>query len=428
MSQSSTDNHRGAPVYIQGDLPARLDQEEDEGLGHGLVVVGHGSIYKPKHSCLVAPLAILSEASAYALAEAARDGRRCCSKLPERIDVAHVEPAFFDEDMYEPGEVAIEVTADAIYAIFGVLLIGQRAEAQDYHRLLEPTAEAGGCRIASLYLVGADGGLTEGHEWEDLGLDPEEMAELLSRERARPRYAQVRIEPQRDMTTGQLLRVGHEVRALLLAIRGGALTVEGAMGLLRSGLPHLFLGKSENQWLEVKSRPYQVDSAHSATATRAKIELAEDVAKFANEGSPGLLIVGLRTERRQGSDIIVDVSPGKLERLNPQQYMDCIDSRVYPTIEGLRIEQVDMGDGQGFLMIHVPAQPRGYFPFLVHGAVIGDQVLGTHISIVRRRGEGAVRVTPSQIHSLLAAGYAVLARPEMPHITAKDRGDAQGES
>ena len=57
--------------------------------------------------------------------------------------------------------------------------------------------------------------------------------------------------------------------------------------LVRAGKAHLLIGLAENKWLEVKGGPYQIN-APGPTSTRSRIELAQDVARFANGDSDAI--------------------------------------------------------------------------------------------------------------------------------------------
>lgn len=128
------------------------------------------------------------------------------------------------------------------------------------------------------------------------------------------------------------------------------------------------------------------------------------MARFANGDEAGVLVVGV--EEKQGR--ITRLRPASLTYLNAEQHQDVIDTRVFPPVGNLEIQAVTLEDGKGILFIHVPRQAEETKPFLVHGAIVGDRVEGAYISIVRRRGEGSIPVSGPAIHSMLAAGRALL--------------------
>lgn len=159
---------------------------------------------------------------------------------------------------------------------------------------------------------------------------------------------------------------------MLEALKDGPLNVRTSRNLLLAGLPHLLLGLPENEWLEVKSRGYQL-AAPNPTGDRAKIELAQDVARFANGDCDAMLVIGFEETKTTGSTRLGALRPVPLSDLNVDRYRNVIDGRVVPPVEGLTIEPVDLGNNQGLLIIYVPGQPRELQPYLVHGAIAGDR-------------------------------------------------------
>ena len=95
-------------------------------------------------------------------------------------------------------------------------------------------------------------------------------------------------------------------------------------------------------------------------------------------------------------------------RPDPRVYRRIIEKLVYPPPEALGVELVETEPGKGILAISVPRQPPELRPLLVLGAIAGDKVLGSHVSIVRRRDDATQDTDPAAIHSLLAAGRAAL--------------------
>jgi hypothetical protein len=208
-----------------------------------------------------------------------------------------------------------------------------------------------------------------------------------------------------------LLAAGRDVQAMLEALKDGPLDVRTAQNLLRAGLPHLLLGVPESEWLEVKSRAYRI-AAPGDAGTREKIELAQDVARFANGSFEAVLVVGFEETKGVRPAQLGRVRPVPLAELDVDRYRDVIDDRVVPPIEGLTVERVNLGNDQGLLIIGVPRQPPELQPFLVHGAIVGDKTEGAFVSIVRRRGEGSITTTAKQLHAYIVAGRAYLRAQE----------------
>lgn len=392
-SVRETSPELGAPVVLHDE-------------GHNLSVVGHGLIIKPKHSCFVATESVISEAGLRALMTVLGDDERCCADIPERILIAKGSDEDFDEYLFEADDVSLEIGSDHAHARFDLVLSAKRLDLQTYRTSLETAIARHQCCIARLKMVDASG--------EEVGTFPDWVASPADREKwlkdaeESPAVLEVAIEATRPMKAAQLLSAGRDGLALLNSIKREALNLESALGLLRAGQPHLLIGLPESDWFEVKSQPYGLKAPDSKVAEAAKIELAQDVARFANSPCAALLVVGLATNKQDGTERVSRVSPTKLVVLDVQQYRDVLDHRIYPPIEGLEIFQVDLGNGRGLLVVHVPAQPEEYRPFLVHGTVAAGQIEGAFISIVRRRGEGSIPTTAAQIHSTLAAGRAFL--------------------
>lgn len=204
-----------------------------------------------------------------------------------------------------------------------------------------------------------------------------------------------------------VLAAGRDAAALLLAYERGDIDVVGARHLVRAGKPHLLAGLTENDWLEVKGGPYRINDAEPVR-TRSRIELAQDIARFANGDADAILVVGIKEEKRDKQSRLAAVTAVPLADIDPDQYRAIIDQRVVPPVDGLLVERANMTRGLGVLMISVPKQPREMQPFLVHGAIVGDKIEGTFFSIVRRRGEASITTSAAQIHAYIAAGKAFL--------------------
>ncbi|WP_157163088.1 AlbA family DNA-binding domain-containing protein [Actinoalloteichus spitiensis] len=170
---------------------------------------------------------------------------------------------------------------------------------------------------------------------------------------------------------------------------------------LRKGAHDAMIGLQENSWLEFKQ-------SVNLTSEAAKIELAQDVSRFANAESGGILSIGYRTEKRAGLDTVAKPTPVPTSMATASQCEKVIDSRVYPMIRGLEVFEISAGNGLGVITIVVPAQMEDDKPFLVHGAIVEGEIEGGFFSIVRRRGEGSVPISAREIHAALAAGHKIL--------------------
>ncbi|WP_433540905.1 AlbA family DNA-binding domain-containing protein [Streptosporangium sandarakinum] len=158
----------------------------------------------------------------------------------------------------------------------------------------------------------------------------------------------------------------------------------------------------ESASLEVKSAPYEMKRDKEW-----QCELAEDIARFSNSEHGGLLLVGMRSKKIDGQDLIVDISPIPVDGDRISRYYQTIDSRIHPPISDLQFESVPFDAGE-ILCIFVPPQLEESKPFLVQGAFFDGKYQKGLISIVRRRDEHSIPVTAREIHSMLAAGRALL--------------------
>jgi hypothetical protein len=219
-------------------------------------------------------------------------------------------------------------------------------------------------------------------------------------------FVSLRFElPKRGRTVEDAYRLGEAIVLLVDAAREGIFTPQSALMILRAGRPDLLLGQPESSWLEAKRMAYEL--ARDA----GRIELAQDVARFANAEAGGLLVVGIATHKALGVDTLSAVMPWNATAATVGRYRAVLNQRSYPPPDDLTAEVVNVKvTGGQLLVIHVPPQPEELKPFLVQGAIVNGKVEGAFISIVRRRGEDSVPITAQAIHSTLAAGRALLRR------------------
>jgi hypothetical protein len=196
--------------------------------------------------------------------------------------------------------------------------------------------------------------------------------------------------------------IWHAYRALCFSLTASSKDLAGSAEsvrlALRLGRPDSLIGAAECSWLEAKSEDYHL------TSPEEKIKLAQDIARFANaEG--GLIILGLRTSRFNGLDIIARVTPLPMPPRPVARYRNTIDTHVYPLVRGLDILSVPYDTGE-LLAISIPSQPEDSKPFVVHGnlgSITGNKVRGQFVSVVERRGDGAEYLSGPAIHGLLTA-------------------------
>ena len=366
-----------------------------------IVVVGVGLISKTKHGPLAATERILAASDIETFAVAVRNPDRYHAELPAEIQIV-LGSDDYDPYLYDSDDILIVVDETRVCGVFEVVVLsGRRLPDRDYLRLLDPPLAPLGCRVDELEFVIGDGTTEAEADWIDWN-DPAERSATL----AEPRLLRVHIVGD---TLAHLIQGARQSRALLAAVADRPLDAPAAAHLVRTGMLEAVVGLRESDWLEVKSGGYQLSAPDRAAAARQKLELAQDVARFANSDFAAVLLIGYQTANPSTDGEVIDkVTPVKLVHTDAEQHRKVIDAHVYPTVEGLRIDRVAVGDDRAVLVIEVPQQPDYLKPFLVHGAVVGGRVDGTFISIVRRRDSHSIVTDPSQIHAQLAAGRALL--------------------
>lgn len=384
--------------------PASITQDVLYDAHNLLLVLGHGLIVQPKHQCFVGLSSAVEAADTESLSAALRDPRNCCASLPQVVDLARDAEYEYDPHTYDSDVVDIEVTDDGLYARLVVKRTRLDIEETDYQELLRPAVAPYDCEVFSIESVDPP--------LEDAIAPSDEFRSELEAMRQMDRYRLqnffVRISPCTRMPVGRLAEAARSVYALMSALKGGQFDAAAAANLVLIGRPDLLVGLPESDWFEAKSQGYGLAAPSKNAALIAKVELARDVASFANSGTAAILVVGLRTASIDQKDVVKAVTPIKLTDGLERQYLDVIDGRIHPAIKGLRVHKVETANERGLLAVEIPVQPSEYQPFLVHGAIVGDKVEKNFFSIVQRRGDKSMDVTASQVHAALVAGRAML--------------------
>jgi hypothetical protein len=170
---------------------------------------------------------------------------------------------------------------------------------------------------------------------------------------------------------------------------------------LKQDLSHLLVGHlTENSDFDAKEL---IDPTRSAW----RIELAKDIAQFANSSTGGLLLIGAKTDKKPGGVEVfkklapLDANP-KLAMTVPelvQSARSIADAHIYPIIDGLEIASIRTRKGS-VIYAYAPPQEPSRQPFMVIGE---DLPGGGHFfSIPRRRGDGNLPVSPKEFHRLIA--------------------------
>jgi len=220
-----------------------------------------------------------------------------------------------------------------------------------------------------------------------------------------PEYVEVSFDVvTRGKTVGDAIAIGEEVLALLRATEGGALTLTTTLDVVRSGHARGLIGQPEGPWFEGKGAAYLL------TTDEDKWELAKDVGAFANSETGGLVLIGARTQKKQGIDVVRSVTDIPLALVDVSRYRKVLIAWLHPRVEGLDIATVDHHGGRGVAFIYVPPQREELKPFVTRGVVAAGRIHATHVSIPVRDGQETRYASPAEVHSLLQAGRIALRR------------------
>jgi hypothetical protein len=206
-----------------------------------------------------------------------------------------------------------------------------------------------------------------------------------------------------DVDGASAIRIGQEAVALLRAHQGGTVGLSSAADLVRSGMAPVLIGQRECLWLDAKRQPYGLDQ------DRHRFELAKDVAAFAN-GVGGLILIGASTETIRSGERLAEINPIPLRLVDVQRMRDVLDRWVFPVVEDLEIDVIQVGDNRGLAYIYVPPQPEERRPFLVVGAEVGGKVVSVFVSVPTRRDDDTHYRDVAALHGLLLAGRLALAQ------------------
>lgn len=307
------------------------------------LVVGNYPLATEDNSVWRAPLEIVAKASLASF-------RTAISALAKNYDLNVIELALmvssapaseFDEDysIYEPVKIGLLDDGQIVLDIV-VELHGTHVDESDLSSLLSPL-------------------LTRSHA---IFVDAEiEGAGTQS-------YCEISVVVgRRGAAVQDAIEIGRDVTALIERLRKGVFTAESALDLVIAGRADLMVGLPESSWLEVKSQGYDLKTDHG------RIELAQDIARFANGDTDGLLVIGMRTRKSREEEVITKTSPA-LQPFDTGRYYRSIDGKLFPPIQGLIIRNILVpipgGRSGNILAIYIPAQPEEMKPFLVHGAIV----------------------------------------------------------
>ncbi|MGN7858945.1 hypothetical protein ACTJI8_00030 [Microbacterium sp. 22303] len=366
---------------------------------------GSWTIDRIKHGPLIAAESQLRLVNVGSLARAIAGNYYGTALIVDRT------PPPIDEDVYDiDRRYDVDVVDDVVVAV-----VTQRHPAQpdeteaEIAARLARIAAAYGCRIVGVSFALPGGGTPEemlshwpeGEEWSERF-----RAETIETLAGMAHDVKVSIATDDNVTMATLMDGAAAMADYLGATQTGPLDAAGVLNLLRGGHFNLLIGEAESGYLEVKTQMYPI-SAPGDTGKKAKVELAQDVARFANGDVDAVLVIGYK-EAPGGANTIGSLTPVADSILNTAQIHELLDARIVPPVDGLIIEKFVVTATDSVLAIYVPKQPSEMQPYLVHGAIAEGKVEGAFFSIVRRRGEGSITTSAQQIHAYIVAGKRYL--------------------
>ncbi|WP_329060424.1 AlbA family DNA-binding domain-containing protein [Amycolatopsis sp. NBC_01480] len=212
----------------------------------------------------------------------------------------------------------------------------------------------------------------------------------------------LRFQPPARSTVSSALKLAATIEKLLKVVDEGKPDSSTTWNLICAGHAQVLYGQPESEWLEVKVHDWDLSTEGG------KIELSQDIARFANGDNEGILIVGLGTKYIDGVEWVIRGPIQQFTQRDATRHHKVLDQRIYPPIDGLRVNAVDSGNGGTLLAFKIPKQAAELKPFLVHGVIVESKTEGAFFSVVRRRGEHSIPVTAQALHAQIAAGRAFL--------------------
>lgn len=366
MHGSSCRYMTGAPVRW------RLADEHFE-------VVGHGILWPVESTTFIGAAAVAAAASLTELRRAIDQYRATMYDVDVGLTVYDVEEQLLldDEDLVGPRDVALEFAGRHTFVDITLALPPEtRVNKYELAQILRPQLMRHRATMLAL---------------------TEELLPLANIARMT-----VEISP-RGRTVGDALQVGDDLLALWQASLGRELTPTGVADLIRAQRPELLIGQVETVWFEAKGGSYDFKDDRNA------IEFAKDISALGNRQEGGVLVIGLTTSKRDGVDTVKAVRPIPVGDIRSTRHQQVLDKWVFPRLQDVVIETVEIELGRGVMFVCVPPQPDALLPFIITGAVRDGNLLGSHFSVVRRRGDETVTTRPETLHELMVAGRAALA-------------------
>jgi hypothetical protein len=173
-----------------------------------------------------------------------------------------------------------------------------------------------------------------------------------------------------------------------------------AKSLIASGEFAQMKGQVENDWLECKGQPYQIQNEHG------KRELAKDISSLANHAG-GLILIGIRTQKSTAhfGDEIAEIRPLDEPLIDPGKYRNVIKNWLFPEPDGVSVSWNEIASsGKGVFVIEIPRQPDEKKPFLIRQTVDDTKNVEILFGYVERKKDNSQPISVEQMHSLVRLG------------------------
>lgn len=160
------------------------------------------------------------------------------------------------------------------------------------------------------------------------------------------------------------------------------------------------IGLVESEWLEAKGSPYPLCSP------KQKLELAKDVAAFANAGG-GIILIGFDCEKEPttSSERICKVCPFPISLIDSNQYSQILASIMHPPPHGVTVRVFEADDDACVAAILVDLGVVTEKPYLV-GKMLdeNDISIGAYFGYFERKRDVIPPANISRIQQQLSAG------------------------
>ncbi|MEP7042888.1 MAG: ATP-binding protein [Dokdonella sp.] len=174
---------------------------------------------------------------------------------------------------------------------------------------------------------------------------------------------------------------------------------EEIIRLLESGKFEDLIGVFENERLECKQQPYDLES------DKNKVEFSKDVSAMANADG-GVILLGYRTEKQQdhADDKIVSFRPLPLEKIDTAKMKAILSDRLYPNID-IDIRVYKANENSCAVSIRVRKAAAGELPILVRKPLLDDKAQSGYLfGLFERKLAHTTNFPIDRFHALLRRG------------------------